>query len=174
MKFDILSEKDNPLLKRKEYRLVAEHPGKETPSRYAIVPEVVKKLGSKEELTVIDKIFSERGSAKSRVKVLIYKDKKDVPKEKLERHEKKVKAYQEKMQGKKSEEKKPEAKEEAEKPGEEKKEAPEGQPAEAGESEEGQESAGEEETGEKQERKDEGAPGDDKDETKEETPKESK
>jgi len=85
MKTEIVSEKENPLMKRKACWLSVEHTGKETPSRNVVLPEVVKKLGSKEELTVIDKIFSERGIAKSRVKVLVYYDKKDMPKPKPEK-----------------------------------------------------------------------------------------
>lgn len=98
MKIEVTSEKENPLRKRKEYWLMADHGGKETPSRHDLLPEVAKALKSKEDLTVIDKIFSERGIAKSRVKVMIYGDKKEVPKEKLERQERKVKKFLEKKQ----------------------------------------------------------------------------
>lgn len=98
MKLEIISEKDNPLRKRKEYWLSADHADKETPSRHDLLPEVAKKLGSKEELIVLDKIFSERGAAKSRVKVQVYNDKKEVPKEKLERQERKVKEFLEKKE----------------------------------------------------------------------------
>ncbi len=100
MKLEIVSEKDNPLRKRKRYWLLAEHAGKETPNRHELMPEVVKKLGSKDGLTVIDKIFSERGSAKSAVKVLVFKDKKDIPAGMLERQERKVKSYLEKKEKK--------------------------------------------------------------------------
>lgn len=125
MKLEIVSERDNPLMRRREYWLSAEHLGKETPSRHEMLPQIAKKLGSKPELTLTDKIFSERGRAKSRVKVLVYKDKKDIPKEKLERQERKVKSYLEKKAGvKKAEEKPaeapaPEGKEGEEKPAEE-------------------------------------------------------
>ena len=85
MSLDIVSQKDNPLLKRKHYWVMVDHAGKETPSRHAILPDVCKKLGTKAEVTVIDKMFSERGVAKTRV-----------PKEKLLRHERKVKKHLEK------------------------------------------------------------------------------
>jgi ribosomal protein S24E len=98
MKADIISEKENPLRKRKEYWLMVEHEGKSTPTRHELLPEVAKKLGSKSELTVLDKIFSERGTAKSRVKAQIYSDIKEVPKVKLERQAKKVKKHLDKKQ----------------------------------------------------------------------------
>ncbi len=96
MKIEIVTEKDNPLRKRKCCWLSVEHPGKETPSRYEVLPEVVKKLGAKEELVVIAKIFSERGDAKSAIKVLVYKDKKDILPAMVARQERKVKAHLEK------------------------------------------------------------------------------
>lgn len=129
MKIEITTEKDNPLRKRKMYWLSAEHPGKETPSRYEILPEVVKKLGAKEDLIVINKIFSERGIAKSAIKVFVYKDKSDILPAMVERQERKVKAFLEKKEKKKEE---PAAAPPEEKAPEEGKEGekPEGEPAE--------------------------------------------
>ena len=98
MAIEIISEKDNPLRKRKEYWLLLNHVGKETPSRHDALPEIAKKLGSKEDFTLIDKIFTERGSAKSKIKVMVYSDKKEIPAEKLERHSRKVKSFLEKKQ----------------------------------------------------------------------------
>lgn len=121
MKLEVVSEKENPLRKRKGYWLSVEHAGKETPSRHELLPQVAKKLGSKEELTIIDKIFSERGNALSRVKVLVYKDKLDIPQGKLARQTRKVKSYLEKKSKKKAEESAPAEKPE-EGPGEETKE----------------------------------------------------
>ncbi len=111
MKADIVSEKENPLRKRKEYWLMVEHDGKQTPSRQELLPQVAKKLGTKEDITVLDKIFSERGTAKSRVKVQVYSDRKEVPKEKLDKQARKVKKFLEKKQ---AAEAAPEKKEEAE------------------------------------------------------------
>lgn len=98
MKLDVISEKDNSLRKRKEYWLMTDHASKETPSRHVMLPEVARKLGIKEELILIDKIFSERGTAKSRVKVLVYNEKKEVPKEKLERQVRKTNKFLEKKE----------------------------------------------------------------------------
>ncbi len=121
MKIDKISEKTNPLRKRKEYWLLADHAGKGTPSRHGLISEVAKALGAKEEAMVLDKVFSERGAAKSKVKVHVYSDKKDVPKEKLARHERKVKAFLEKNSAKEAEKKEAEA---AAAPAEEKIEEP--------------------------------------------------
>jgi ribosomal protein S24E len=96
MKAEIISEKQNPLTHTKVFWVGVEHAGKETPSRHDMFPEVVKKLGSNDELTVIDKIFSERGAARSRVKVLVYREKKEIPKDKLARQERKAKKFLEK------------------------------------------------------------------------------
>ena len=129
MKMEKTSEKENPLLKRKEYWLSVDHTGKQTPPRYDILPAVDKSLGAKEETIVISKVFSERGKASSNIKVLVYKDKKDLPKEKLARQERKTKKFLEKKQA--SEEKPseeapaaPTGGEKQDAPAEEKKEEP--------------------------------------------------
>ncbi|MBN1896440.1 MAG: hypothetical protein JW789_01800 [Candidatus Aenigmarchaeota archaeon] len=96
MSIEIITEKDNPLRKRKEYWLSADHYGEGTPNRHDLMKAVVKKLATKEELTLLDKIFSERGRAKSRIKVIVYSDRKDVPSEKIERQTRKVSKYLEK------------------------------------------------------------------------------
>jgi len=96
MKTEIISEKDNPLMKRKEYWLMVDHAGKETPNRHDLLPAIAKKLGSKEDLTLLDKIFTERGAAQSRVKVMVYSKKDDFPAGKLARQERKVKKFLEK------------------------------------------------------------------------------
>ncbi|MBN2330449.1 MAG: hypothetical protein JXC85_01415 [Candidatus Aenigmarchaeota archaeon] len=146
MKLEIVTEKDNPLRKRKRYWLGAEHPGKETPSRHELLPEVVRKLGTKEELVVIDKIFSERGSAKSAIKVLVYKDKQDILPAMLARQQRKVKAFlekKEKMKGEQAET--PQEEEAAEKgKGDEEPETGSGSQAEPAE-EKDEEGGGEEE-----------------------------
>jgi small subunit ribosomal protein S24e len=134
MKIEVISEKENPLMKRKEYWVMVGHEGKETPSRHGLLPEVAKKLGAKEDVTVLCKVFSERGSAKSRAKIFVYADKKDVPPEKVARQERKAKKFLEKKAAAESA-----AKEKPEPAAEEKKE--EAQPEDevhAGEKEEGE------------------------------------
>ena len=131
MKMEILSEKENPLRKRKRFWVSVEHAGKETPSRHELLSQVAKELGSKPELTIIDKIFSERGRPRSSVKALIYKDKKDIPADILASQERKIKSYLENKKNKQAEAAPP-AEEPAgeEKPGEG---APEGGVEEVGE-----------------------------------------
>jgi len=85
MKIEIKEQKKNPLLKREEVSVSLEHPGKATPSRREILPELAKVLKSREELLIIDKIFSVHGKNVSEARVLAYKKKDEIPKEKLEK-----------------------------------------------------------------------------------------
>ena len=101
MKIETTSVKENPMMKRAEHWLAVDHAGKETPSRHELLPAVAKALKSKAELTLIDKVFSEKGAARSRVKVMVFKDKKDIPAGKLERQERKLKSFLEKKEAKK-------------------------------------------------------------------------
>ncbi len=133
MKVEILEQKKNPLLKREEVSVSLEHPGKATPSRKEILPELAKALKSREDLLIIDKIFSVPGKNISEARVLAYKKKDEIPKNKLEKMKGRMaprkKAAAPAPEAPKEGEKPPEgAKEEAapaeEKPAEEKKEAP--------------------------------------------------
>lgn len=85
MKIEIKKQKKNPLLKREEISVSIEHPGKATPSRREILPELAKVLKSSEDLIIIDKIFSVYGRNVSEARVLAYKKKDEIPKEKLEK-----------------------------------------------------------------------------------------
>jgi ribosomal protein S24E len=96
MDIDVISHKENPLMQRKEYWLSVDHDGKETPSRYVLLPEIARKLGCEEGSVVLHKVFSERGLARSRAKVYVYGEKKHIKKEMLERQERKVKKHLEK------------------------------------------------------------------------------
>lgn len=93
MDIDVISQKENPLMQRKEYWLSVDHEGKETPGRYALLPEIARKLGCEEGSVVLHKVFSERGLARSRAKVYVYVEKKHVKKEMLARQERKVKKH---------------------------------------------------------------------------------
>ncbi|MFH0956646.1 MAG: hypothetical protein V1813_02165 [Candidatus Aenigmatarchaeota archaeon] len=96
MKAEIISEKENHLMKRKDYWMLVEHAGKETPNRHDLLPEIAKKLHAAEGTIVLCKIFSERGRGASRVKVQVYSDAKHLPKGSTARQERKVKNYVEK------------------------------------------------------------------------------
>jgi ribosomal protein S24E len=96
MKTEIISHKENHLMKRKDYWLSVEHEGKETPNRHDMLPEVARKLHADEGTVVICKIFSERGRGASRVKVQVYTDAKHIPKGSNDRQDRKVKKLLEK------------------------------------------------------------------------------
>ena len=84
MSVKILERKKNPLLKREEVYAVFEHAGKPTPSRPDILPFLEKVLNVKKDLILIHKIFSVKGKGESKVKVFVYSKKEDIPKDKLE------------------------------------------------------------------------------------------
>lgn len=112
MKFEMLKEKKNPAMKRDEHLISLEHKGKATPSRPEIMKEVAKLLKTKEELIIIDKILSNKGVQSSKVYVLSYRKRDEMPKYKLD----KMKERMEKIKPKKAAEEKPA---EAEQPKEE-------------------------------------------------------
>ena len=129
MKTEVLEHRKNPLMKREEAWVILEHEGKPTPKRPDLVPELAKKFGSKPELVIVDKLFSETGKAATKVKVLVYKNKADIPKakqEKMDRRIAKIKkekpAEEPKAAEAKPEEKPAEGEAKEEKPAEEKKE----------------------------------------------------
>lgn len=148
-------KKKNAPMKREEVIFSVNHEGKATPSRADLLKEVASKLKVKDELLIIDKIFSTSGKSESDVTVLVYKKKDDIPKGKLE----KMKRRMEKKKEAKPEEPKPaekpaegEAKEEAgETKGEEA--AEEAKPAKEKPSEVKEEAKEEEKAEEKEEEK---------------------
>lgn len=85
MKIQVLEQKRNPLLKRDEVLISLEHPGKATPSRKEILPELAKALKSGEDLLIIDRIFSLPGKNLSKARVLSYGKREEIPREKLEK-----------------------------------------------------------------------------------------
>ena len=96
MEIKIIEHKDNPLLDREEYWIKLGHEGKPTPTRRDILSFVSKELKSKEDLIIIDKIFSSKGEASSKVKVFVYKKKDSIPKYQLEKMKRRMKAKGEK------------------------------------------------------------------------------
>ena len=113
-KLKTISEKKNTLIKRAEYMIQVSHAAQPTPVRADLMKEIAKFLKVNEDGILVEKIFSERGMAQSNAKVFVYKDKKSIPKHKLDKIEKR-------MGIKKDAEQKPATP--AEKPAEEKKEA---------------------------------------------------
>ena len=89
-KLKTVSEKKNPLMKRTEYMFQVVHSAQPTPVRVYLTKDIAKVLKVKEDGILIEKIFSERGRAESNAKVFVYKDKKDIPKYKLDKLEKRM------------------------------------------------------------------------------------
>jgi len=114
MKMEIISEKENPVTGSKRIWLGMVHDGKRTPSRHEIFPEVLKALGTGEDVTLVHKIFSETGAAKSKIMVVVYREAKDLPVLLKKKNERKIKKHLEKSGGAKpAEAAKPAAEEKA-------------------------------------------------------------
>ena len=99
MKMEIISEKENPVTGSKRIWLGMVHDGKRTPSRHEIFPEVLKALGTGEDVTLVHKIFSETGAAKSKIMVVVYREAKDLPVLLKKKNERKIKKHLEKSGG---------------------------------------------------------------------------
>lgn len=69
---EIVEEKYNPLIRRKEVVLRVAHIGKSTPSRWLLRSEVAKLYGVSIEQTYVKHIYTEYGMGVSKVKVHIY------------------------------------------------------------------------------------------------------
>ena len=110
MKIEVVEQKKNPLMKREEAWVLVEHKGKATPRRMEVLSELSKKMGSKPELLIVDKLFSESGKAVTKAKVLVYKNKADIPKFKLEKMERRIAKSIKKAAAPPAEAPKPEAK----------------------------------------------------------------
>ncbi|MFH0710952.1 MAG: hypothetical protein V1944_00040 [Candidatus Aenigmatarchaeota archaeon] len=90
MEMEIVEEKENKLLSRKEIKMNLKHPKLSTPSKSQIVKELATKYSSPEENVLIDFILTHKGTNESFVKAKIYKEK---PKTKVKKkEEKKVEA----------------------------------------------------------------------------------
>jgi len=103
MKLEIAKERDTPLLSRKRVTLNLEYEGA-TPSRLDLKKAVAKKLGSKENLTIIRHVYTRFGKQKAKIIAHVYEKEEDM---KAIEFSKVVSKHQEK------EEKKEAAKEEA-------------------------------------------------------------
>ncbi|MFH1450908.1 MAG: hypothetical protein ABIF92_02915 [archaeon] len=82
MEFEIISEKDNPVLKRKEVMVGIKGTGA-TPPRKEVVASVASHFNVSESLILVDQILTEFGTPNCRAKVKIYQDAADIPKQRL-------------------------------------------------------------------------------------------
>ena len=75
MKMEITSKTENPLFKRTEIYFVIDHAGEATPSKGAVVEEIVKQTKAAKDTIVLDKIESVYGNGKSKGYVKVYESK---------------------------------------------------------------------------------------------------
>jgi small subunit ribosomal protein S24e len=75
MKMEITKKVQNPLFKRTEIYFVLDHAGEATPSRGAVVEEIVKQTKAAKDTIVIDNIESIYGNGKSNGYVKVYESK---------------------------------------------------------------------------------------------------
>ncbi|MFH1294671.1 MAG: 30S ribosomal protein S24e [Candidatus Aenigmatarchaeota archaeon] len=85
MKAQIIEEKENPLMQRKEYWLTIKHEEGPTPSRSDVMKFLVGELKTKEDLLIVEKMFSEKGKTATRVRAEVYRKKEDIPKHKVDK-----------------------------------------------------------------------------------------
>jgi ribosomal protein S24E len=100
MNYNVLDEKQNELLKRKEIKIEIEHLLAATPSKADLLKELATAYSVPEENIVIDYIFTQKGIGKSVAKVKIFKEKpklKEV-KQKVKKEEVKSEAQASKSQ----------------------------------------------------------------------------
>ena len=99
MKVEIIEEKENPLLHRKELTLKITEFDK-TPTREEVRNQITAKLGAKEKTLLLDEIKQEYGKQEAKAFVKIYEDEK-----KLQEYESKHKIKRNKLDKKPEEEK---------------------------------------------------------------------
>jgi small subunit ribosomal protein S24e len=121
MELKLLSQFENPLLQRKEIKVVAIFEAA-TPSREEIKTEVCKKFNLPEETTVIRKVFQEKGIKRAICLLNVYNSKEAMLQIEsqylLERKKKKKEKAEEKAEEKKEAKEVKEEKKEEEKTGE--------------------------------------------------------
>lgn len=75
MKLDIISEKHNPIMERKEVKLLATHPEEATPTRASMQQLAAKHFKTDVVKIDIRNIFSKIGSSKSDALIFIWDNK---------------------------------------------------------------------------------------------------
>jgi ribosomal protein S24E len=81
IKINVLSEKENPFLERRDMMLLIDHSGQSTPKKIELEDKIAEKFKTDKEKVEIVYIFSEAGISKSKVKTRLW-EKKIVKKEK--------------------------------------------------------------------------------------------
>ena len=75
MNYNVISEKQNDLLKRKEIKVEIDHLLSATPAKADIIKELATAYSVPEENIVIDYVFTQNGIGKSVVKLKIFGEK---------------------------------------------------------------------------------------------------
>ncbi len=75
MKMEITQKKVNPLLKRTEIYFVIDHAGESTPTKGAVVDEIVKQMKASKDVVVLDSVESVFGNGKSKGYAKVYDSK---------------------------------------------------------------------------------------------------
>ncbi|MBI1972263.1 MAG: hypothetical protein HYS53_03090 [Candidatus Aenigmarchaeota archaeon] len=83
MEMEVISEKANPVLKRREIVVKIKVTGA-TPSRKDVVAGVASHFGVEEKMILVDQIITEFGLSDARARVKIYDDPQFIPKKRLE------------------------------------------------------------------------------------------
>lgn len=91
MKIEVVSQKKNPLLKRSEVMLRADHSGNPTPSRYELLDTISSTLKTQKEKIIIERIITKPGAGISEIKVHAYEKQEEIPKHKLEKMKRRTK-----------------------------------------------------------------------------------
>jgi len=84
MNYEMVEEKDNLFLKRKELKIIIKHPKQATPKKDEIVSELSEKYKKEKDCVIVDYIFTKKGLNESLARVKIYEEKpkkKERPKE---------------------------------------------------------------------------------------------
>ena len=90
MKFQVIEEKENPVIKRREIIISLDYEGKSTPSRAELQKILAERFKANIESVEISKVLSEVGLTKGKAWVKIWQDKKipiyaEMKKEKAEK-----------------------------------------------------------------------------------------
>ncbi len=72
---EIVKEKENPFLKRKEITFLMKHPNATTPSKMEVIKAIAGSNSIDESQVVIDYIFTKKGIPESMIKVKLLKEK---------------------------------------------------------------------------------------------------
>jgi len=85
MEIEIIEEKENPFLERKELTVLIRHYNEPTPSKQQIIEEISKKYDVDKNRILINYVLSKRGKTEAIAKIKIYN--KPIVKEEVKENE---------------------------------------------------------------------------------------